>query len=102
MKEYPEGVTERNMSGTLVMIARYKAMMYQHGIQAERSEHGVGIAHAGWMLNELLEAITDGHPDFDDGKVGRWLGFIQREIIFRGWCTVKSERDFSRPFFKKV
>lgn len=58
-------------------------------------EPGTAPSHLRWMLTQI--------PTFtDEGKAGRWLGFIQANIIAFGLTTVQIERDFTRPFFLKT
>ena len=49
------------------------------------------------MCYTLLENI-----DWPVDKVSRWIGYIQRGVIDKGFTTVQKERDFSRPLFHKV
>lgn len=95
-------MSDKEFIGTLALIDRYKAMMAKHYVIPVQSEGGIGIQHAGWMLEELEKKIHSGDPAFDDGKCGRWIGFIQHALAVAGFTTVKEERDFSRPYFRKV
>lgn len=58
-------------------------------------EPGTSLPHIKWMLG-TMQAFTDVE------KQMRWLGFIQGVLIMNGLTTVTEERNFTRPFFKKV
>lgn len=37
-----------------------------------------------------------------EDKISRWIGFVQGVMTMKGYTTVNTERDFSRPLFHKV
>lgn len=52
---------------------------------------GRAVKHANWMLHELLERLEAGH--MDEGKVNRWLGFIQGVLWSMGLFTIDEMRE---------
>jgi hypothetical protein len=83
MRAIPEEIT-----------ARYWNMIPAHIDASCEPEPGTSMAHLRWMLQELRTME-------DIGKANRWLGFIQGILISRGWTDVTTERNFTRPFFRK-
>jgi len=51
--------------------------------------------HLYWMILEMLHYLeeTSLDKDFDEGKVNRWLGFIQGSMWSYGMTTIKAERE---------
>lgn len=77
------------------ILDRYQAMIWSTGITAPMQEpEGKSFNHLLWMIEEM-RTMTD------PGKWMRWLGFVQGMLISHGLTTVREERDFTRPFFKK-
>jgi len=96
-------MTPKEKTGTLACLDRYTKLCEDVGIIPMREEvWQVGINHAYWMIETLQKEIVADNPLYDDGKVGRWLGFIQCEMINGGRTTVQDERDFSRQYFKQT
>lgn len=94
-------MSPKEKTGTIACLERYDLMCEQNGAKPIQDKiNQTGINHAYWMTDILYVKILSDDPTFDDGKVGRWLGFIQRELILAGYTTVQRERDFSRPYFK--
>lgn len=54
-------------------------------------EPGTEPHHLRWMLSELRAMTGE--------KAHRWLGFVQGCLIWHGLADVKTERDFTRPYF---
>ncbi|TPL66654.1 hypothetical protein [Mesorhizobium sp. B2-4-1] len=53
-----------------------------------------------WKFNaEFLVGCQVGLPIC---KLNRWLGYIQGLLIERGYTTVQTERDWTRPFFRPL
>lgn len=76
------------------ILYRYDEML--HGSHVENEpDPGTRPYHLRWMLRELF------HME-DEEKAMRWLGFIQGCLIAQGYTTVQKERDFTRPYFRKV
>jgi hypothetical protein len=65
---------------------------------AVRSEQGVGIEHASWMLGEIIAGRVEGR------KAHRWLGYAQAILVEASWLTLdeakaanKEASDAARP-----
>ena len=56
-------------------------------IEPERSEHGRGIAHAGWMLMQILDNEVSGD------KAQRWLGYAQGIIVENYYADLEQMRE---------
>ncbi|AXH72424.1 MAG: hypothetical protein [Caudoviricetes sp.] len=52
-------------------------------------------------LISMCETIIS-NDSLSEDKISRWLGFIQGVIVMKGYTTVNTERDFSRPMFHRV
>lgn len=59
------------------------------GIPEERSEDGLGLAHARWMCDESWGMD-------DPAKLHRWLGYVQCILVSSGRFTLDDVRDHSR------
>jgi hypothetical protein len=53
----------------------------------------------GKFIDEYSKGVEDKLPLC---KLNRWLGYIQGVLIIHGFCTVESERDFTRPLFRPL
>ena len=51
------------------------------------------------FIDEFAHAIAGKLPLC---KLNRWLGYIQGVLIIHGFCTVESERNFTRPLFRHL
>jgi hypothetical protein len=51
------------------------------------------------LLN-MIETLLINHT-WPDLKIGKWLGFIEGQLIASKVTTVDNERDFTRPIFHK-
>lgn len=52
---------------------------------------GRAVKHANWMAHEMLERIEEGEAS--EGKVNRWLGFIQGVLWSAGLFTIDEMRE---------
>lgn len=78
------------------IIDRYDRMLAELTDYIEQRDNpGTEPCHLRWMLS----IIRDGYAG---EKSHRWLGFIQGVMISTGITTVQAERDFTRPYFKRV
>jgi hypothetical protein len=51
------------------------------------------------FIHEFMWGCRDGLPV---PKLCRWLGYIQGILIERGYTTVDTERDWTRPLFRPL
>lgn len=64
------------------------------GIPAQRDKTP-SVGHLVWMIYEIKK---NAHI-WREGKVGRWLGFIQGVLCFQGITTIEKERKRNTMFF---
>lgn len=86
---------------TWIACDHYSKMLKNKGIipKEETNSGGTSLPHVYWMLETLKENIENKNHKFDEGKVSRWLGFIQAILILNDLTTVEKERNFTRPLF---
>lgn len=96
-------LTQKERDAAFYLIGRYTAICEAEDILPVQSENGMGSNHCYWLLLELQKELIAGNPKFDDGKVGRWIGYIQSWFIQHGIgnLSVQSERDISRPLYQR-
>lgn len=56
-----------------------------------RSEKGIGIRHAVWMLDQVI----DGYVAYE--KAHRWLGYAQAIVVVEGGATLAQLKDINKP-----
>lgn len=92
-------LSQKERDGTLFLIGRYRQMLSHLGHPPVQADDRLGAGHAHWMLIELQKHILSDNPKYDDGKVGRWLGYIQCTLALMSIVNSEEEADISRPFF---
>lgn len=65
---------------------------------AHRYQNMTGNEHIKNLCSSLIENIEKWPVD----KSGRWIGFIQGEVINQGLTSVEIERNYSRPLFHEA
>lgn len=55
--------------------------------------------HLLWMVEHCIPRVRDDGRGMSIDKYSRWLGYIQGCLICRGWTTVETERNRTRPWF---
>lgn len=100
---YGEGRTEKTQQGTMKKVQRYIEVLHAAGIRPknEIEKGGTSLPHIYWMLETIEDRILNEDPVYDDGKISRWLGFGEYGIIINGLTNVETERNHSRPIFRK-
>lgn len=58
-----------------------------HRVEPIQSKEGLGLKHACWMVSELSS-----HPEWEDDKTSRWIGYIQAMAIMHNLSTLEKER----------
>ena len=53
-------------------------------------------------LRNLCLTIIDKYNTYPEGKLNRWLGYIQKSVIDLKLTTLAKENKFSAPFFNKL
>jgi hypothetical protein len=112
-KESPVGVSVEIIGPTPridpmipnVITGRYIQMLGSRGFEPVQNEDPDQFTcpdsfdgnHLLWMLIKIRKGELS-----DVGKANRWLAFVQTVIIFKGWTTIKEERDFTRPYFNNT
>lgn len=77
------------------ILDRYDDLLARYCDRSEpEPEPGTSYSHLRWMILQLR------HMD-DELKAMRWLGFIQGCMVKSLLIDVTTERDFTRPFFKR-
>lgn len=71
----------------LILIKHYRTMLLALN-QSGKISKELAMCYA------LLE-----NPDWPIDKVSRWVGYIQRGLIYKEITTVEYEREFSRGLF---
>lgn len=92
-------LSQKERDGVMFLIGRYTAILQSDGFRPEQAEYRCGNNHVYWMLEELKKQILEGNPKFDDGKAGRWIGYIQSTMTTTGQIDAVKEADITRPFF---
>lgn len=92
-------LSQKERDGALFLIGRYRQMLSHLGHQPIQADDRLGAGHAHWMLIKLQQDILSDDPKFDDGKVGRWIGYIQCTLALMSIVNSEAEADISRPFF---
>lgn len=81
-------------SATLVLFARYEALIRQEQRSAEANDDPrLSLDNLVWLCERARQ------PDLGlpIDKLSRWLGFVQGCLAMRGLISVDEERDLSRP-----
>ena len=93
-------LSQKERDGTMFLIGRYIALLQVSGVAPQQNDsERVGPGHTFWMLIALQQALLDENPKFDDGKVGRWIGYIQANLAIMNMINPTHEADITRPFF---
>lgn len=53
-------------------------------------------------LRNLCLTIIDKYNTYPEGKLNRWLGYIQKGVVDLKLTTVAKENKFSEPLFNKL
>lgn len=53
-------------------------------------------------LRNMCLTILNHIDDYPEGRLNRWLGFIQKGVIDHGLTTISRENHFSKPLFQKT
>lgn len=56
------------------------------------AEGDLGLKH----LHEMLDKMRDGN--FSEGKMGRWLGWMQAAVVSHGVATLEDMKDINRKW----
>lgn len=89
-------MSDQVRSATLVLFARYEALIRQEQRAAEASEDPrLSLDNLVWLCERAREPDLGLPLD----KISRWLGFVQGCLAMRGLISVDEERDLSRPLF---
>lgn len=51
-------------------------------------------------LNYMIDNIIDNADSWDEGKLNRWIGFIQGVVVSTGYSTIDKEKDRVRKILK--
>lgn len=92
-------LSQKERDGNFFLIGRYLTMFHLKGYPASQRPERTGLNHAHWMLLELQDQLLAENEKFDDGKVGRWIGYIQCTLTENRWIDPVVEADISRPYF---
>lgn len=94
-------ISQKERDGVMFLIGRYRSILYSAGYIPKQHERRIGLPHIHWMLVELQSQLIADNPKFDDGKVGRWIGYIQYALAYGELVDSTHEADISRPFFSR-
>ena len=94
-------LSQKERDGALFLIGRYRTLLQLQNYKPVRSDSRKGFNHIHWMLVELQGQILSHNEKYDDGKVGRWIGYIQYFLADNRWIDPEDEADLSRPFFSR-
>ena len=75
-----------------------EALEKRTGSLFDRQMLGVGIR----MIDSILEMLEDEPDERLDGKLNRWMGFLQGVLWYAGLRSINEMRDENRPIFKRV
>ena len=81
---------------TFDLIAQYKKLLddkspQRHPSSAKSPEREDQLQHARWMLNEMETGYRAGL--FSEGKINRWLGFVQGIFWACGVYSIDTMRE---------
>ena len=68
---------------------------------AQRYVKMIGLGKDQHLRNMCL-TIIDKYDTYPEGKLNRWLGYIQRAVIDMKLTTLPKESRFTRPLFDKL
>jgi hypothetical protein len=68
---------------------------------AQRYVKMLGLGKDQHLRNMCLTMI-DKYDTFPEGKLNRWLGYVQRAVIDMKLTTLNKETKFTRPLFDKL
>lgn len=68
---------------------------------AERYVKMIGFNKDQHLRNMCL-TIIDKYDTYPEGKLNRWLGYIQKGVVDLKLTTVAKENKFSEPLFNKL
>lgn len=57
-------------------------------------EKGVDFDH----LSSMVERVESGEIEFSDGKLGRWLGYMQGVLVANDICTLEEMKHLNKEF----
>ena len=73
-----------------VVKAAYDTRSYCASYKAEQAQSGLGIYHAVWMLEQIIEEHKTGY------KAQRWLGYAQGVLASKYVFTLDQLKDINR------
>lgn len=73
------------------VVNLYSKELKDRGVEPARGAPSP-LAHAAWMLDEILAFLEDGRWD----KANRWLGFVQGTLWVLGVYTIPQMADHNR------
>ena len=59
-------------------------------IEPIRDPEGRTLNHLKWMVTEMMT------KEFSDGKLNRWVGYIQGQLVLMKLTTLEKERERNR------
>lgn len=59
-------------------------------VEPVRSERGTGVNHAKFMAMALVAC-----EEFSEGKAGRWLGWLQCDLVHMGIMTLEDAKQMN-------